>query len=145
MFWVAESMTRGLPTALPQVLAMAALNVVTSALVVLAVSPGAAGSPTQFSMVDQLPLTKEPPSQTWLAACADCTARRAAIDPAKMADLRVWEVLVVFMGGVLLGCGWMLLVGWDGKFLSAGPVRDAAHERSGVKRSFHGGGGKVVF
>ena len=51
----------------------------------------------------------------------------------------------VFMGGVLLGCGWMMLVGWDGKFLSAGPGRDAAHERSGVRRSFHGGGGKVVF
>jgi hypothetical protein len=48
------------------------------------------------------------------------------------------------MGGVLLGCGWMMLGGWDGNFLSAGPVRDAAHERSGVRGSFHGGGGEVL-
>jgi hypothetical protein len=61
--------------------------------------------------------------------------------------VRVRELLLedgVFMGGVLLGCGWMMLVGWDGNFLSAGPVRDAAHERSGVRGSFHGGGGEVL-
>ena len=56
--------------------------------------------------------------------------------------VRVRELLLedgVFMGGVLLGCGRMLFVGWAGKFSSAGPVRDAAHERSGVRGSFHGG------
>ncbi len=45
----------------------------------------------------------------------------------------------VFMGGVLLGCGWMLPVGWDGNFSSAGPVRDAAHERNVEGGSFPGG------
>jgi len=40
----------------------------------------------------------------------------------------------VFMGGVLLG--------WAGKFSSAGPVRDAAHERNVEGGSFHGGRGK---
>ena len=89
------------------------------------------------------------------------------MDPARMrAEVRVREVVFVFMGlefvfrmarrrellseagvfmgGVLLGCGWMMLVGWAGKFSSAGPVRDAAHERSGVRGSFHGGGGEVL-
>jgi len=51
----------------------------------------------------------------------------------------------VFMGGVLLGCGWMMPVGWAGKFSSAGPVRDAAHEWNVEGGSFHAGGGKVLF
>jgi hypothetical protein len=50
----------------------------------------------------------------------------------------------VFMGGFLLGFDSMMLVGWAGKFLSTGPVRDAAHERNVEGGSFHGGGGEVV-
>jgi hypothetical protein len=53
----------------------------------------------------------------------------------------------VFMGGVLLGCGWMMFVGWDGKFLSAGPMRNEARERKAVGRKIHGcggGGGGIV-
>ena len=62
--------------------------------------------------------------------------------------VRVRELLLkdgVFMGGVLLGCGGMMLVGWAGKFSSAGPVRDAAHERNVEGGSFHGGGGGSGF
>ena len=51
----------------------------------------------------------------------------------------------VFMGGVLLGCGRMLWTSWVGKFSSAGPLRDAAHERNVEGGSFHGGGGEVTF
>lgn len=62
-----ESITTGVPE-LPQVLAMAALKVATSVLLVTDVDPGAVGSPTQFAAVDQVPLAVEPPSQVWLAA-----------------------------------------------------------------------------
>ena len=85
------------------------------------------------------------------------------MDPARMrAEVRVREVVFVFMGlefvfrmarrrellsedgvfmgGVFMGGGRMMLVGWDGEVLSAGPVRDAANERN-VEGEFHGGGG----
>ena len=62
-----ESITMGL-LELPQVLAIAALKVATSVLLVTDVDPGGVGSPTQFAAVDQDPLTVEPPSQVWLAA-----------------------------------------------------------------------------
>ena len=42
------------------------------------------------------------------------------------------------MGGVLLGCGWMMLLGWDGKFLSAGRRRGGPCER-GAEGKLHGG------
>ncbi len=62
-----ESITTGVPE-LPQVLAIAALKVATSVLLVTDVDPGAVGSPTQFAAVDQVPLAVEPPSHVWLAA-----------------------------------------------------------------------------
>ncbi len=43
----------GLPAESPQVLAMGALKVATSVLVVLLVSPGAAVSPTQLATVEK--------------------------------------------------------------------------------------------
>ena len=65
MFWVAESITMGVPPR-PQVLAMAASQVATSVLVVLTVESGAAGSPSELPTVDQL-ASAPPPSQVWLA------------------------------------------------------------------------------
>jgi len=67
-------MTMGLAAELPQVLAMAALKVAVSALVVLLVEPGTA---VQLAVVDQLPLAVEPPFQVPLAADAGCAAINA--------------------------------------------------------------------
>ncbi len=59
--------------------------------------------------------------------------------------VRVRELLLedgVFMGGVLLGGGGMMLVGWVGKKLRARPVRGEARERGATGGKFHGGAGK---
>ena len=66
MFCVLESMTIGFPTALPQVLAMAALKVAISMFVVPEVAPGAA-KPTQLVASFQLPIWRRGTSVPILA------------------------------------------------------------------------------